>query len=69
MSKKDKEEMVLNPVTKKLDMVRSFNPDRMVTHSANQAGNPLVVYDPQSGMYLPMDDMIVTDNDGNVIVT
>jgi hypothetical protein len=68
MSAKDQDILVLNPVTGQLDMVRKFNADRIVTHMMNQAGNPLVVYDPLSGTYLSMDAVIVTDNNGNVVV-
>lgn len=66
---KDKEVVLFNPITGKLDMAIKFNPDRIVTHTANQAGNPLVIYDPSSGLYLPMDALVVTDSDGNVVTT
>lgn len=65
---KDKEELVLNPITGKLDMVRKFDPDRIVTNSRNAAGSLLMTYDPGSNTHIPMDDVVVTDNDGNVVV-
>jgi hypothetical protein len=68
MSAKDKEELVLNPVTKKLDTVRSFNENRIVTHEKNSVGNPLVMFDPVAAAYVSLDFLTVTDNDGNVVV-
>ena len=66
---KDKDEAVLNPFVGQLDMVRNFEPNRIITHSLNPAGNPLTVYDPLSGGYYAADDSIVTDSDGNVVTT
>lgn len=65
---RDVDSLVLNPVTGKLDMVRTFDPDRILTHSKNQAGNKLVHFDPESGLYLAGEDQIVTDENGNVVV-
>jgi hypothetical protein len=69
MSNRDQDELVLNPLTGQLDFIRKFNPNRIVTHSTNQADNLLVVYDMVSGTYLPMGPVVVTDNDGNVVTT
>ena len=66
---KDQDILVLNPVTGQLDTVRKFNPNRIVTHKLNQSGNPLVMYDPVTGIYQPMDFLVVTDSDGNVVTT
>lgn len=66
---KDKQELVLNPITGKLDMVQIFNENRVVTHSLNQAGNKLQLLDPLTGVFMEMGDLIVTDNEGNIIVT
>jgi hypothetical protein len=66
-SPKDKVQTVLNPITHKLDMVRIFNPDRIATHTLNPAGNPLVIYDPVSGLYMSMGPIVITDNNGNVV--
>lgn len=69
MSKpKDKDSLVLNPVTGKLDMVRSFNVDRILTADKNSAGNALVVFDPLSGQYLDPGPQIITDENGNLVV-
>lgn len=68
-SPKDQLTAVINPFTGQLDMVRNFEPNRVITHSCNPAGNPLTVYDPVSGAYFPSDDSVVTDNQGNVITT
>ena len=66
---RDKDEAVINPFTGKLDMVRNFEPNRVITHSCNPAGNPLTVYDPVSGAYFAADDALVTDENGNVVTT
>lgn len=66
-SPKDKIKIKFNPIEGKFDLVQEFNPDRIITHSFNPAGNPLVLYDPITGQYLPMDDQIVTDLNGNVV--
>ena len=66
---KDQVVAILNPITGQLDMVQKFNPNRIITHSGNQAGNPLMIYDPLTGLYTPMDFVNVTDSDGNVVTT
>jgi hypothetical protein len=66
---RDREELVLNPITKKLDMVRVFNPNRIVTHDKNQAGNALKLIDPVTGQYVDLGPLVVTDENGNVVVT
>lgn len=65
---KDKETILFNPITGKLDMALKFNPDRIVTNERNAAGTMLMTYDPASGMHIPSDPAIVTDNAGNVVV-
>ena len=67
-SNRDKDELILNPVTGQLDMVRTFNANRIVTDDLNSAGNPLMVYDMQSGLYVSAGFQIVTDEFGNVIL-
>lgn len=64
----DKEELVLNPLTGKLDMVRIFNPNRIVTAQRNSAGHKVATFDVQTNSYLEDGPVIVTDEDGNVIV-
>lgn len=60
---------VVNPLPAPLQLVKNFNPNRIVTHSCNPAGNPLTVYDPVSGAYFAADDSVVTDEQGNVVTT
>jgi hypothetical protein len=67
-SPKDKLKFELNPITGELDLVKEFNPDRIITHENNQLGNRLVTYDMTTGLYVDMDAVIVTDNNGNVVV-
>lgn len=68
-SPKDKQELVLNPATGQLDVINKFNSDRILTHSNNASGNPLMIYDPFLDSYQEMGDLIVTDNQGNVVTT
>lgn len=65
---KDKETVLFNPITGKLDMSLKFNPDRIVTNERNAAGTLLMTYDPASGLFIHADPTIVTDNNGNVVV-
>lgn len=67
-SPKDKQELVLNPVTGKLDTINKFNENRILTHNRTSTGSPLKLYDPDMGAYIEMGDLIVTDEDGNVVV-
>ena len=67
-SPKDKQELVLNPVTGKLDTINKFNPDRIITHDKNAAGNKMKLFDPESNAYVDMGDLIVTDENGDVVV-
>ena len=66
---KDKDELVLNPITGKLDTVRIFNENRIVTHQNSLTGNTLMVYDVASNSYVEMGFLTVTDEEGNVVVT
>jgi hypothetical protein len=45
----------------------SFNPDDILTHSYNPIGQAIVYFDPIAGAYFEADDLIVTDNEGNVV--
>jgi len=67
-SPKDREDIVLNALTGKLDVVVKFNPDRILTHQYNAAGNKNMIYDPASNTHIEMDPQIVFDNLGNVVV-
>ena len=66
---KDQLATTLNPLTGQLDMVQKFEPNRIITHSLNPAGNPMTNYDPMTSHYFPADDEIVTDSQGNVVTT
>lgn len=65
---KDKNAIDFNPITGKFDLVRKFNPDRIVTNERNAAGTPLMTYDPASGQHIQADASVVTDEEGNVVV-
>lgn len=68
MSAKDKDELVLNPITGQLDMIRKFNPDRIITHQFNDTGGPLTVTDQQNNI-LNLGPLPVVDNNGNLVFT
>lgn len=65
---KDKTGLDFNYITGKLDLVKKFNPDRIVTNMYNAAGTQLVTFDLASGKYISMDPVVVTDNEGHVVV-
>ncbi len=63
-----------NPFTGNLDLVSSgstptstFDANVILTHSNFSTGNPLQIYDPKSGAFVDMGDLIVTDEEGNVV--
>lgn len=64
----DKTKFEFNPITGKFDLVRQFNENRIVTNEYNAAGTLLVTYDLASNSYISMDPVVVTDNEGNVVV-
>lgn len=68
-SPKDKEELVYNPITGKLDVVKTFNPDRIVTAQRNAAGQTFMTWDPVSETFIEDGPRVVTDNEGNVVTT
>lgn len=68
-SPKDKQELVFNPVSGELDTVLKFNPDRILTHDKNAAGNPIVTFDPVSNSYMTLEGQVVIDGQGNVVTT
>ena len=68
MATKDKLKFELNPITGELDLVKEFNPNRIITHSLNAAGGPLMTYNAASGQHIELEPLIVVDNDGNVVV-
>lgn len=63
----DREELVLNPITGKLDVVTQFNPNRIVTCERNSAGHKFQTYDVQTGTYLEDGPRVVIDMNGNVV--
>lgn len=63
----DREELSLNPITGKLDLVRQFNPDRIVTAKRNSAGHKFQTFDVQTQNYLEDGPRVVIDEDGNVV--
>ena len=65
---KDKTTFDFNVITGQLDLVRKFNPNRIVTNERNAAGTKRMTYDAASGMHLDDGPSIVTDEDGNVVV-
>lgn len=65
---KDKIGIEFNYIHGKLDLVKKFNPDRIVTNECNAAGSSLTMYDPASGQHIMADPLVVTDEDGNVVV-
>lgn len=64
----DRTKIEFNPITGKFDLVSKFNENRIVTNEYNAAGHLLVTYDIVSNTYLSMDPVVVTDNEGNVVV-
>lgn len=68
-SPKDKEELVLNPITGKLDIVKTFNPDRIITAQRNAAGQKFMTWDVASESFIEDGPRIITDEEGNVVTT
>ena len=68
MSTRDKDSLVLNPITGELDFVRIFNENRIVTSEYNAAGSRRMTYDSFSGTHVDDGPIVVVDNNGNVVV-
>ena len=66
---RDKIQAILNPFSKKLDMVRIFNPNRIITAELNADASPRVVWSTVSNSWIPDGPTIITDDDGNVVTT
>ncbi len=66
-STKDFEELVLNPITGKLDMVTITNFNKIVTAERNSAGIKFVTYNPDSGQFIEDGPRVVIDLNGNVV--
>lgn len=64
----DQTKFIINPFTGQLDAVVKFNPDRIVTNFLNSAGNPRVIYNPESATFIADGPTVVIDNAGNVVV-
>ena len=69
MSAKDKEELVLNPVTGKVDVVIKFNPDRIIIAERNSAGTKFMTWDPASSSFIEDGPQVVVTDDGKVVTT
>ncbi len=65
---KDKTALDFNYITGKLDLVRKFNADRIVTHERTNTGAPLMEYDIYSNSFVAAGPKVVVDNEGNVVV-
>jgi hypothetical protein len=65
---KDKEVFLFNQITGELNVALKFNGSRIVTTDNNLLDRENLIYDEISGEYLPMGNLVVTDNDGNVIL-
>ena len=60
----------LNVFTGTLDLVGDVPETvNIVTNFCNPFGAPIKFYDPELSVYYVADDMVVTDNDGNVVIT
>lgn len=61
--------LIFNPVEARFEFVNSGSSSdvNIVTHFLNQSGNPLVLFDTVTNTYKPLDFLVVTDNDGNVV--
>lgn len=69
MTAKDKEELVLNPITGQLDLIRKFNPDRIITSEYNAAGGARVIWDVALSTWVEDGPVVIMDSNGNVVTT
>lgn len=60
-----------NPLTGELDLVgkQSGQTIEIITHFCSPFGQQILFFDPQLNAYYSADDLIVTDNEGNVVTT
>ena len=65
---KDKTSYEYNFDTEKVDIVKKFNVDRIVTVEYNAAGTKNMTYDQASGTHINEGFQVVTDENGNVVV-
>lgn len=68
MPTRDKDSLILNPITGELDFVRIFNENRIIVSEYNAAGSRRMTYDAFSGTHLDDGPIVVVDNNGNVVV-
>jgi len=66
-SPRDKDEAIINPFTGQLDFVRTFNPDRIISHTHSASGEEF--FDSSEGPLNLMGPFIVFDSNGNVVTT
>lgn len=64
---KDKKSLELNPTTGELDLVKSFNTDRILMAENNAAGNKRMIYDPMAPGFIEDGPVEITDSNGNII--
>jgi hypothetical protein len=67
-SLKDKEIFLLNHVTGEINIALKFNSDRIVTTDLNLLDRENLIFDAVSQKHVSMGNMIITDDDGNVIL-
>jgi hypothetical protein len=66
---KDKEVYLFNAIEGAFDMAIKFNVDRILTSGSLPNGAKRLNYDPTANVYYDAGPEIITDNDGNVIVS
>ncbi len=64
--RKSKYKLEFNPITGKFDLVN--RPTKIIVNEFNAAGTLLMTYDHGSNSHIPMDPLVVVDNDGDVVV-
>lgn len=64
----DRKKFVVNPITGELDLISKFNANRIVTNDKNLLDRDNLIYDAVANTHLLMGPLVVTDNDGNVIL-
>lgn len=65
----DREELTLNPITGKLDVIRIYNVDRVLTSDYIHTGARRRSYDPSTNTYFRDNPVVIVDNEGNVVST
>ena len=63
----DRDELVINPILGTLDVVRIFDPNRILTHERNSSGTLYSTFDTANGVQVSDGPRVVVDNNGNVV--